>query len=656
MANGFMVINSRFKPFSYEEMLKPIAAYTDEYNAQEATYGELANNAAQWERLKDSQLDQDTYNQYREYANAVQGAADALATEGLKPGSRKALQNIKRQYVEQIVPIEQAYQKRSELSKMQKEMIARDPTLLIERGADQIALRELIANPELSPATYSGAYLEKSAAQAASALSKQMRDDPRTWKSILGEQYYETRMRSGYTAKEIQDALNGGGPPELRQVVSQVVQPISGWSNEEAKRQALNYAARGLWNAIGEDKYQNLQNQGYLDPLARARLRKLGEQPTGNQSARPPVFAGPLRERDVVGGDKRVINYMSRGKLPEEIAKAQDNISLYEEQMRQLKEKNPGLEKYIRYANSVGAGSSMSQFLGYAGVGAASLQNTSKSGAPKRAEGYGKYRELENKLRKAQETISDWENSQSRVHSELAREYSSLSNDPEEAAAYGALVEGAYSAYAEPWVAINVSANTKSNILGHAGMENILKVKPNGKEKSISTADFEKISKSGEFSLTENGIMLSTPDGERFRLKDGGDRANNLGKTAKRASAFIKSWKQVPFKEIHNIKESDLIPISNTLFGANIRYNGVPAKAIYENTSQGMQMVNLIPITNLRRGEAETEIFRQLVESNALPLVSQNSDIKSPSGTDNDMASVGYTTSTIDDSYYGYGE
>lgn len=651
-----MVINSRFKPFSYEEMSRPLAAYTDEYNAQEAAYGELADKAAQWERLKNSEIDQDTYQQYRNYANTLQQAADSLAKEGLKPGGRKAVQDARRKYTEEIFPIEQAYQKRAELSKMQKEMIARDPTLLIERGADQIALRELIANPELSPATYSGAYLEKSASQAASALAKEIRDNPRKWQPILGGQYYETRSRYGYTAKEISDALMGRGPEELMQVVQQVAQPIMGWNNAEAKGQALNYIARGMWNAIGDEKYQNLQNQEYLDPLARARLRKLGEQSTGNQSARPPVFAGPLRERDVVGGDKRVINYMSRGELPEEIAKAQDNISLYEEQMRQLKEKNPGLEEYIRYANSVGAGSSMSQFLGYAGVGAASLQNTSKSGAPKRAEGYGKYRELENKLRKAQETISDWENSQSRVHSELAREYSSLSNDPEEAAAYGALVEGAYSAYAEPWVAINVSANTKSNILGHAGMENILKVKPNGKEKSISTADFEKISKSGEFSLTENGIMLATPDGERFRLKDGGDRANNLGKTAKRASAFIKSWKQVPFKEIYNIKESDLIPISNTLFGANIRYNGVPAKAIYENTSRGMQMVNLIPITNLRRGETETEIFRQLVESNALPLVSQNSDIKSPSGTDNNMASVGYTTSTIDDSYYGYGE
>lgn len=260
MANGFMVINSRFKPFSYEEMLKPIAAYTDEYNAQEATYGELANNAAQWERLKDSQLDQDVYNQYREYANAVQGAADTLAAEGLKPGSRKVLQNVRRQYAEQILPIEQAYRKRAELSKMQREMIARDPTLLLEREADQIALSELIANPELSPASYSGAYLEKSAARAASALSKQMRDDPRKWRSILGGQYYETRMRTGYTAQEIQDALMGGGPPELSQVVSQVVQPISGWSNEEAKRQALNYAARGLWNAIGDEKYQMAEN------------------------------------------------------------------------------------------------------------------------------------------------------------------------------------------------------------------------------------------------------------------------------------------------------------------------------------------------------------------------------------------------------------
>lgn len=654
MANGFMVINSRFKPFSYEEMLRPLAAYTDEYNAQEAAYGELADKAAQWERLKNSEMDQDTYQQYRNYANTLQQAADSLAKEGLKPGGRKAVQDARRKYTEEIFPIEQAYQKRAELSKMQKEMIARDPTLLIERGADQIALRELIANPELSPATYSGAYLEKSASQAASALAKEIRDNPRKWQPILGGQYYETRSRYGYTAKEISDALMGRGPEELMQVVQQVAQPIMGWNNAEAKGQALNYIARGMWNAIGDEKYQNLQNQDYLDPLARARLRKLEEQPTGNQSARPPILSGALRENDVVGGDKGVINYMSRGELPEEIAKAQDNISLYEEQMRQLKEKNPGLEEYIRYANSVGAGSSMSQFLGYAGVGAASLQNTSKSGAPKRAEGYGKYRELENKLRKAQETISDWENSQSRVHSELAREYSSLSNDPEEAAVYGALIEGAYSAYAEPFVPVNLDNGVRQNILSAKGPENFVEVTPNGKEKKVGSKEYEEIIKSGRLGLSGQGNTVTV--GNRvFKIKDAGYEYNAVGETAKKASNFLKSWKQTPFKEPSNLTRRDFTPISDNLYGANIRVNGEPTKAIYMDTPQGLQPLKLVPVSQISRGiDAEGELLQWIVSENIIPVTEQWDNAPTASSTSKNMANVGYIGPAIYDDYYGF--
>lgn len=315
MPNGYMVVNSRFKPFSYEEMLRPIAAYTDEYNAQEAAYGELANQAAQWERLKNSQIDQDTYQQYRSYADELQKAADALASEGLKPGGRKALQEVRRRYTENIVPIEQAYQRRAELSKLQKEMRAKDPTTLIERGAEEIALSELIANPELSPATYSGAYLENSARQAASALSKEMRDDPRKWRSILGGQYYETRMRTGYTAKEIQDAISGSdtAPRELRMVIDQVMQPISGWGNEEAISNARNYTARGLWNAVGEEKYQMAEN--WMGKLRAS--QKAQEAPADNlfpggsfRMASPSETIGATKEVQ-----NRISDILKKGKL-----------------------------------------------------------------------------------------------------------------------------------------------------------------------------------------------------------------------------------------------------------------------------------------------------------------------------------------------------
>lgn len=222
---------------------------------------------------------------------------------------------MRRRYTENIVPIEQAYQRRAELSKLQKEMRAKDPTTLIEREADEIALSELIANPELSPATYSGAYLENSARQAASALSKEMRDDPRKWRSILGGQYYETRMRTGYTAKEIQDAISGSdtAPRELRMVIDQVMQPISGWGNEEAISNARNYTARGLWNAIGEEKYQMAEN--WMGKLRAS--QKAQEAPADNlfpggsfRMASPSETIGATKEVQ-----NRISDILKKGKL-----------------------------------------------------------------------------------------------------------------------------------------------------------------------------------------------------------------------------------------------------------------------------------------------------------------------------------------------------
>ena len=69
MAYGF-VIGSRFKPFSYDEMLKPLAAYTDQYNAKEADYREHSISAGQRVKLADSKIDQDTYARYKEYADS----------------------------------------------------------------------------------------------------------------------------------------------------------------------------------------------------------------------------------------------------------------------------------------------------------------------------------------------------------------------------------------------------------------------------------------------------------------------------------------------------------------------------------------------------------------------------------------------------------
>lgn len=326
MARGFTVIGSKFNPLSYEEMVKPLAAYTEEYNAQEAAYNDLASKAAELERLQASPIDQDVYKQYRDYSTNLANLADQLATEGLKPGSRRNILNANKAYKEQIVPIEQALAARANLDKFQAEMLAKDPTLLIDKQASEVPLSQLIATPEFRPYSYSGKDLEVSAAQAANALSKQMRDNPRKWQSIYGNQYVEARSTTGYTAQEINDALQGGGPTELRAVIQEAMAPLKYFTNEEAIAKGKNRVALGMQNAIGEEKYQVLEN--WKEKLALQDY--YARRGKGNEPPAPQLYPGgnyqlasPNETMDIVKARKEKVNkilssnnYIAKSSLP----------------------------------------------------------------------------------------------------------------------------------------------------------------------------------------------------------------------------------------------------------------------------------------------------------------------------------------------------
>lgn len=57
MANYSLVINSQFKPFSYQEMLAPTLMATQAHQELENQYGELATKASVWEKMANEQTD-----------------------------------------------------------------------------------------------------------------------------------------------------------------------------------------------------------------------------------------------------------------------------------------------------------------------------------------------------------------------------------------------------------------------------------------------------------------------------------------------------------------------------------------------------------------------------------------------------------------------
>lgn len=317
MAANYIVINSKFKPFSYAEMLQPVQMATEAHQDIENQYAELATKANVWEEMANEQTDPYAYKMYKTYSNDLEEQAGQLAREGLTPASRQNMLKMRQRYSSDIVPIEQAYKRRQELIDEQRKLLAQDNTLMFDRNASMLSLDDLIKNPQLTYQSYSGATLAKQVGTAAQNLAKEMRENPRKWRSILGNQYFETIMQKGYRPEEIIQVLQND--PNASSVLKGIVEDavgssnISSWGDQATLNRAYDYARQGLWNAVGETRYENLTNKDYDYAMKEALERK---KKTQEEKSRLYYRAVP---KTTVNGDKDTRQMNEDLKLLQEI-------------------------------------------------------------------------------------------------------------------------------------------------------------------------------------------------------------------------------------------------------------------------------------------------------------------------------------------------
>ena len=334
MANYSFISNAKFRPFSYQEMLQPLQAYTQEYNTIQEGMGELGTKADIFDKMANEQTDPQAYAMYKQYSNDLAAQAESLAKQGLTPASRQGLIDMKRRYSSEIIPIEQAYKRRQELVDEQRKLQAQDSTLLFDRPASTLSLDELISNPALSPQSYSGALLSKQVGTAAQNLAKEVRENPRKWRTILGNQYYETIMQKGFRPEEIMQAVqnNPEASPILQGIVEDAVgsSGIKNWNDENILNRAYDYARQGLWNAVGETQYQTLSNKDY-DYTMQERLAaaKKGKG-TGTPSA---VYRSVPKTK--VDGDKKTTELNDELKFIQQLRANPELVNKEEERYTQ---------------------------------------------------------------------------------------------------------------------------------------------------------------------------------------------------------------------------------------------------------------------------------------------------------------------------------
>lgn len=263
MAN-YIVSGSKFRPFSYAEMLQPVQSATVAHQELENQYGELATKASVWEEMANEQTDPYAYKMYKTYANDLEEQVGQLAREGLNAASRRDMLNMRARYSKEITPIEQAYTARQKQAEEQQKALLQDPTLMLSRRAATTSLDDYIRNPQLAYESYSGKLITAQAASAASALAKEMQEKPRKWRSILGNSYYETMMQKGFSSQAVLQAIqdNPNAAPQLTRIVEDAINSsdVRNWGDQATIARAIDYAKQGLWSAVGETQYQTLDN------------------------------------------------------------------------------------------------------------------------------------------------------------------------------------------------------------------------------------------------------------------------------------------------------------------------------------------------------------------------------------------------------------
>lgn len=290
MPNYNLVADTQFKNRSFDDMLKPLLMYTQEYNAIEDAANDLSTKASVWEGMANEQTDPEAYAQYKRYADDLQRQAINLSQNGLNPTTRRELLNLKRRYSSEITPIEQAYANRKTQADEQRKAMLQNPTLLLSRRADMTSLDDYMRNPQLGYESYSGALLTQQVGQAASAIAKELRDYG-NGKPLSG--FTKTWLQQhGYTAAEVAQAINSPDSPRSSHILNTLVNNVmadSGvpqWADRATLNQAYSYARQGLWNAVGQTQVQTYTDEAAKLAAQEASQKRVARYAAGLQEQR----------------------------------------------------------------------------------------------------------------------------------------------------------------------------------------------------------------------------------------------------------------------------------------------------------------------------------------------------------------------------------
>lgn len=265
------ILNTKFNPFTYDELVRPAMEMTLAHQEVEQGLAELETQAAEWESKANRETDPIAYAQAINYARDLRMQASNLARQGLTGRSRKQLYGMASRYNTEIKPIQTAFEQREKDRLIQQQSRAKDGTMLFSREASNTSLDDYIANPSLGFKSFSGTALQAMAASQAAKLAEELKSFGKTGKI---DAYYDIlTTKYGLTSDEIASFIADPTSPNANKALQAIMNEtlkasgIEQWGNPQAVKDAIGYISMGLWQAIGKEAAQINANFGAQEGL-----------------------------------------------------------------------------------------------------------------------------------------------------------------------------------------------------------------------------------------------------------------------------------------------------------------------------------------------------------------------------------------------------
>lgn len=296
MANTYIVSGTNFKPYTFDEMIKPYQIYTEAYNKADLELNTLMEDAAT-KAFNFAPQDVVEKQAYDDMMSRLSTASDKLAKSGLNPQLIKDIQNINKDYRKVMIPIQEKINKRGELAAEQRKLQTSNPFLRFSKdystaGLDGITKASTYDVIDLSK-------VEQLASSEFAGITSSVLKKPE-YKPILGSQYYEVTEGYGYTPEEMIKGLQNKNSSIYKfyeDAISKLnLSKYDPSTQEDIKKSVIS----GMMSSAGKFSTQMVSNKNWSDTPKKtdAELQKYLDAVPKNTDF---VFDGDIYHKDDTG-------------------------------------------------------------------------------------------------------------------------------------------------------------------------------------------------------------------------------------------------------------------------------------------------------------------------------------------------------------------